>query len=80
MAVTHQLEGGLTSCGGELVLTSVAASLAHQLWRRAWSALIMQHRPVVADTTKWCNVSIKDAQITIKGGFNTKGELAEPIR
>ena len=41
---------------------------------------MMQHRPVVADTTKWCNVSIKDAQITIKGGFNTKGELAEAIQ
>ena len=41
---------------------------------------MMQPRPVVADTTKWCNVSIKDAQITIKGGFNTKGELAEAIQ
>ena len=41
---------------------------------------MMQPRPVVADTTKWCNVSIKAAQITIKGGFNTKGELAEAIQ
>ena len=40
----------------------------------------MQPRPLAADATKWCNVSIKDAQITITGGFNTKGELAESIQ
>ena len=40
----------------------------------------MQARPLVADATKWCDVSIKDAQITIKGGFNAKGELAESIQ
>ena len=40
----------------------------------------MQPRPIAADATKWCNVSIKDAQITIKGGFNARGELAESIQ
>ena len=40
----------------------------------------MQARPLVADATKWCDVSIKDAQILIKGGFNAKGELAESIQ
>ena len=40
----------------------------------------MQHRPLVADTTKWCDVSIKEAQIIITGGFNAKGELAESIQ
>ena len=40
----------------------------------------MQHRPLVADTTKWCPVSIKEAQITLTGGFNAKGELAESIQ
>ena len=40
----------------------------------------MQPRPIAADATKWCDVSIKDAQITIKGGFNAKGELAESIQ
>ena len=40
----------------------------------------MQPRPRVADTTKWRDVSIADAQITIKGGFNAKGELADSIQ
>jgi len=40
----------------------------------------MQHRPLVADTTKWCDVSIKEAQIIIKGGFNARGELAQSIQ
>ena len=40
----------------------------------------MQPRPIAADATKWRDVSIKDAQITITGGFNTKGELAESIQ
>ena len=40
----------------------------------------MQPRPRVADTTKWRDVSITDAQITIKGGFNAKGELADSIQ
>ena len=40
----------------------------------------MQPRPLAANTTTWCDVSIKDAQITIKGGFNAKGELAESIQ
>ena len=40
----------------------------------------MQHRPLAADTTKWCDVSIKEAQIMITGGFNAKGELAESIQ
>ena len=40
----------------------------------------MQPRPLAADATKWCDVSIKDAQITIKGGYNAKGELAESIQ
>lgn len=50
---------------------AVAASL---------TALTMQPRPRVANTTKWRDVSITDAQITIKGGFNAKGELADSIR
>ena len=40
----------------------------------------MQPRPLAADATKWCDVSIKDAQITIKGGYNARGELAESIQ
>ena len=40
----------------------------------------MQPRPIAADATKWRDVSINDAQITITGGFNTKGELAESIQ
>ena len=40
----------------------------------------MQHRPRVADATKWCDVSIKEAQIIIAGGFNAKGELAQSIQ
>ena len=40
----------------------------------------MQQRPLVADATKWCDVSIKEAQIIITGGFNAKGELAESIQ
>ena len=40
----------------------------------------MQPRPLVANTTKWRDVSITDAQNTIKGGFNAKGELADSIR
>ena len=38
MAVTYQLEGGFASCGGELGLASLAASLARQLWWRAVAA------------------------------------------
>ena len=43
----------------------------------------MQHRPRVADATnatKWTDVSIKEAQIIIAGGFNAKGELAQSIQ
>ena len=43
----------------------------------------MQHRPRVADATnatKWIDVSIKEAQIIIAGGFNAKGELAQSIQ
>ena len=43
----------------------------------------MQHRPRVADATsatKWTDVSIKEAQIMITGGFNAKGELAQSIQ
>ena len=40
----------------------------------------MQQRPRVADATKWCDVSIKEAQIIIKGGFNARGELAQSIQ
>ena len=40
----------------------------------------MQQRPLVADATKWCDVSIKEAQIIITGGFNAKGELAQSIQ
>ena len=39
----------------------------------------MQHRPQSANTEKWCDVSIEQQQITIKGGFNRKAELAEAI-
>ena len=40
----------------------------------------MQHRPLAADTAKWRDVSIKDGQITIRGGFNSKGELADSVQ
>ena len=39
----------------------------------------MQHRPQSANTDKWCDVSIQQGQVTIKGGFNRKGELADAI-
>ena len=40
----------------------------------------MQHRRLAADAAKWRDVSRKDAQITIKGGFNSRGELADSIQ
>ena len=79
VAVTHQLEGGLTSCGGELGFVDASTAEVHYLkYLITWS--MMQHRPLVADTTKWCDVSIREAQIVITGGFNAKGELADSIQ
>ena len=39
----------------------------------------MQIRPTSADVKKWTDVSIHCDQITIKGGCNRKGELADTI-
>ena len=40
----------------------------------------MQHRPLSCETKKWCDVCVKQQQITVKGGYNKKGELAESIQ
>ena len=40
---------------------------------------MMQHRPLSANIAKWHDVSVQE-QITIKGGFSRKGEVAESIR
>ena len=39
----------------------------------------MQHRPLAATSAKWQDVSVQE-QITIKGGLNRRGEVAESIR
>ena len=42
----------------------------------------MQHRPQSQsiDQGKWSDISIEHGQVTIKGGFNRKGELANAIQ
>ena len=39
----------------------------------------MQHRPLATSSAKWHDVIVQE-QITIKGGLNRKGEVAESIR
>ena len=41
---------------------------------------MMQHRPQSVDIGKWCDESIQHEHITIRGGFDGKGELAEAIQ
>ena len=41
---------------------------------------VMQIRPKSIDVSKWTDVSIHADQIVIKGGCNSKGELADSIQ
>ena len=82
MTVTLQLRRRLASCSGELhrLDASSVVDASTVVVHYIISGLTMQHRPLAANTAKWYDVMIKQGQITIKGGFNAKGELADSLQ